>query len=289
MHTTDTPLATHADALVNLAEALCSLPAIPTRNWVDLAASCLCEIDRAAIGVVMLASTKLDGSADHIDAVGIGLRRASPQLDESAATLRSTLTALSSVGSAPPGGAQLIRPSTPEHAELQDAAAPLEHCLAGAAVARLTPSQPDRVVLAALLAKTPWTSEALPVVLRAATPLLARRAHLAIGAGIRGECEWLTERERLVLNQLTLGKSVRQIADDLDRSPHTIHDHVKSLHRKLDASSRGELIARALGHITAAGDQHPPITEPKLATSPATTPPFIEQKPTARHISRIAS
>jgi hypothetical protein len=27
-----------------------------------------------------------------------------------------------------------------------------------------------------------------------------------------------------------------------------VHDHVKSLHRKLDASSRGELVARALGH-----------------------------------------
>jgi hypothetical protein len=30
-----------------------------------------------------------------------------------------------------------------------------------------------------------------------------------------------------------------------------VHDHVKSLHRKLNASSRGQLIARALGHAEA--------------------------------------
>ena len=45
---------------------------------------------------------------------------------------------------------------------------------------------------------------------------------------------------------------MREIADALERSPHTVHDHVKSLHRKLNASSRGELIARTLGHVNGA-------------------------------------
>lgn len=63
-----------------------------------------------------------------------------------------------------------------------------------------------------------------------------------------GTIQWLTEREHQILDLLIQGCSVRVIAEHLDRSPHTVHDHVKSLHRKLDASSRGSLIATALGH-----------------------------------------
>lgn len=59
---------------------------------------------------------------------------------------------------------------------------------------------------------------------------------------------WLTERELAVLTELIEGQSVRVIAEKIDRSAHTVHDHVKSLHKKLGASSRGELIAKALGY-----------------------------------------
>jgi hypothetical protein len=30
---------------------------------------------------------------------------------------------------------------------------------------------------------------------------------------------------------------------------YTVHDHVKSLHKKLNANNRGQLVARALGHL----------------------------------------
>jgi DNA-binding CsgD family transcriptional regulator len=46
---------------------------------------------------------------------------------------------------------------------------------------------------------------------------------------------------------LTLGYSIREIAELLHLSHHTVQDHVKHLHSKLDASNRGELVARALG------------------------------------------
>jgi DNA-binding CsgD family transcriptional regulator len=96
--------------------------------------------------------------------------------------------------------------------------------------------------------------------LAAILPLLARRAGVALGADAGDEISWLTVREQQVLEQLVLGKSVRTIADELGRSPHTVHDHVKSLHRKLGASSRGELIARALGYLEpeAAAQDHGP-------------------------------
>ncbi|MDX2114211.1 MAG: helix-turn-helix transcriptional regulator [Planctomycetota bacterium] len=96
------------------------------------------------------------------------------------------------------------------------------------------------------------TSDQLEIV-RAVLPLLVRRAALAFGVERSTALTRLTHREQQVLEHLALGKSVKQIAVDLARSPHTVHDHVKSLHRKLNASSRGELIARALGHLATGG------------------------------------
>ncbi|MBM4107384.1 MAG: helix-turn-helix transcriptional regulator [Phycisphaerae bacterium] len=84
-------------------------------------------------------------------------------------------------------------------------------------------------------------------VLRAALPLLARRARLALGADRRPRERWLSVRELAVLERLVRGDSIQEIAAAMGRSPHTVHDHVKALHRKLGAASRAELIARALG------------------------------------------
>lgn len=98
----------------------------------------------------------------------------------------------------------------------------------------------------------PSVSGADEAVLGAVLPELARRAGIAF-MGTDGEAETLTLREHEVLTLLACGRTVKQIAEELARSPHTVHDHVKSLHRKLGASSRGELVARALGHIDQTG------------------------------------
>lgn len=81
-------------------------------------------------------------------------------------------------------------------------------------------------------------------IISAVLPVLAERASLAFGDSYT---HTLTTREQLILVQLVSGASVREIAERIDRSPHTVHDHVKSLHRKLNASSRGELVSRYLG------------------------------------------
>lgn len=91
------------------------------------------------------------------------------------------------------------------------------------------------------------------VLLGACLTALHRRALMAIGSNTTDTVQWLTQREQVILQHLLLGKSVRSIAEELGRSPHTVHDHVKSLHRKLNAKSRGELVARALGHVSPAG------------------------------------
>lgn len=76
---------------------------------------------------------------------------------------------------------------------------------------------------------------------------LRARAFAAFGPSRGTDLQRITRREQAVLEQLTLGRTVREIAERLERSPHTVHDHVKALHRKLKANSRGELIARYLG------------------------------------------
>jgi DNA-binding CsgD family transcriptional regulator len=111
----------------------------------------------------------------------------------------------------------------------------------------------DRRLLAAEVALTGSTHNGLlesdALAMEAVLPSLSRRAIMAIGLEATDDTVWLTQREQVILQHLLLGKSVREIAQELGRSPHTVHDHVKSLHRKLNASSRGELVARALGHV----------------------------------------
>jgi DNA-binding CsgD family transcriptional regulator len=64
--------------------------------------------------------------------------------------------------------------------------------------------------------------------------------------------EWLAAREprlsprqREVLELLRRGDSEKEVAAALELSVHTVHDHVKALHRAYGVRSRGELMARA--------------------------------------------
>lgn len=52
----------------------------------------------------------------------------------------------------------------------------------------------------------------------------------------------VTEREEEVLYQLSLGHSVKKIADTLFISAGTVQSHVKRIYRKLDCHSRQEVI-----------------------------------------------
>ena len=58
--------------------------------------------------------------------------------------------------------------------------------------------------------------------------------------------EELPPRLREVLLFLARGCSEKQVAAELHLSSHTVHDYVKSLHRRLRVQSRGELLALVL-------------------------------------------
>ncbi len=69
----------------------------------------------------------------------------------------------------------------------------------------------------------------------ATTPDLAALLLLAYG---------VTAREREVCLEVLSGNPTADIARHLFISPHTVHDHLKSLYEKVGVGSRGELVAR---------------------------------------------
>lgn len=60
----------------------------------------------------------------------------------------------------------------------------------------------------------------------------------------REEIARLTPRQRQVLASLMAGASEKELAHELNLSPHTVHEHVKAIHRAFGARSRGEVLAR---------------------------------------------
>ena len=97
--------------------------------------------------------------------------------------------------------------------------------------------------------------DACAALLRQVLPWLLSIAGVALGERQKTPKAWLTQRERDVLEQLVGGASVVEIARALDRSHYTVHDHVKSLHRKLGVKSRAALIRRAINGVPPPGHQ----------------------------------
>jgi FixJ family two-component response regulator len=80
-----------------------------------------------------------------------------------------------------------------------------------------------------------------------------RRVALGERTLIKARLESLTDREREVLDLLTLGKQNKVIAQDLGVSPRTIEIHRARVMEKMDAQSVAELVRMMLdlGHTTA--------------------------------------
>lgn len=60
----------------------------------------------------------------------------------------------------------------------------------------------------------------------------------------------LPPRLRDVLHCLLEGDGEKQVAARLGLSPHTIHTHIKRLHRRFGAATRGELLVRCYGYLS---------------------------------------
>lgn len=261
-------------AAVKVSEAVCALPAVATQDWCDRAASALLPVIGSGICLTFLGQIDERGHIVRQEATGVagmtvvdvtttvGRTASSSQgvaVDPNDANLVRVRTGLAQARDlhwtpgALPAGAVRAGTSDKFGIAMTDHASGLirrwdAYRLHGLllGVAALGPG--GRSLVVELGATHAPIGEAEIACLEAVLPLIARRAVMAIGADPSESAHWLTSREQIILQHLLLGKSVREIAEELGRSPHTVHDHVKSLHRKLNASSRGELVARALGY-----------------------------------------
>ncbi|MGH7131045.1 MAG: response regulator transcription factor [Phycisphaerales bacterium] len=230
------------------------LPGIATLDWCDRAAKAACLLHEGSAAAVALCCLDRDGFMLRLESVGaagsgvdlgrvrssfrqgewIGWKGGAPEAGRTDVNLASVLGLLERRGEGPV-------------ARRWELFSPGDVLLGAGAV----PGEPGRVLLVELALPGPAgrNVERELVVLGAAMPFLIEKLINAVGAEPADERRWLTAREEIVLWQLVAGKKVPQIAEELGRSVYTVHDHVKSLHRKLGATSRGQLVSRALGHL----------------------------------------
>ena len=80
---------------------------------------------------------------------------------------------------------------------------------------------------------------------------MLRRRERRLAAAERGgrpsgdDGDGLTRRELAILRLLPTGRSLREIGSSLYVSHNTVKTHTRGIYRKLDASTRGEAVARA--------------------------------------------
>ncbi len=263
---------------VRLTERVCSLPAVATQDWCDRAAAALLPVDQPSIAVVLIGQVDEHGVIIRTEATGV----AGYVSAEVTTTVGRSPSSSTSMVALDPNDSSLMRVRTSLAQARELSWGPGTLPIAGARVTVVDRTHPSASAPAGLLRR--WEGVRFAGIMLGATgighdrrlliaevaitgsshggllesdaqameavmPSLARRAIMAIGLEATDDTVWLTQREQIILQHLLLGKSVREIAQELGRSPHTVHDHVKSLHRKLNASSRGELVARALGHV----------------------------------------
>lgn len=251
----------HLARAADVVGAICSLPAVATQDWCESAAKSLLPIRNDAVVCLTIAEFNDEGAIRFLEASGAvnGALGATPVetrlLRPASARSLGWWIDRASVGA--PGRALLL--SQTNAAGWATSAAGKRWAELGFSdlIVALVPlgAEGTMRLLAVEMGVRPdgrTFDEADAAVLAAVLPEFAHRATLAFGSTTSNPMNRITPREQLILEQLTLGRTVKQIASELGRSPHTIHDHVKSLHRKLGVSSRGELIARVLGHIGAA-------------------------------------
>lgn len=296
-------------AAVRMTERICALPAVATQDWCDRAAAALLPVDQPCIAVVVVGQIDEHGVIQRNEATGVA-----GCYSAEVATNVGRHTSATNIVNLDPNDATLMRLKTSMAQARELSWGPGNLGVGGSKVATIDRSHPSasaptgllrrwdgvkvsgillaaagignqRRVLAAeigLTGSAPSRLESDAAALESVMPALARRAVMAIGPDPTDGAQWLTQREQIILQHLLLGKSVRNIATELGRSPHTVHDHVKSLHKKLNASSRGELVARALGHAELVIEEPVPTKEGTATATPqiVTKPANIRQSPT---------
>lgn len=307
--------------IVNTTQCICSLPAIPTQSWAtDVAQSLTHLAPDLAVGVIV---AQIDPTSNTITPISTGAHQtgthqsgshqtsaASPISQNANQTTDQTrnqsslslslldkLERVRSLGFSLQHDALtrgLVAPLSALHPSWSTT--PIGRIFAAQhlqcptiAVLPITREKPGFILIVLLASPADQhafasdSDPALTHTIAHLVPLLSFKSKIAL-EHVSNPKAWLTEREQEILDELILGNSVRVIAESLGRSAHTVHDHVKNLHKKLGASSRGELIAKALGHTSAPIDQATPASDPIVITGQsATATSMTELKPNVPH------
>ena len=293
---------TAPQSLAQSAYAIASLPCAPTNNWTTLAAQALSNLAPNAAFAVVIAQISPTSNKLTTESSGVSSNPKHPAVCNPLES-RSTLERLGSINSnllQAHDNASFI--STPQallpHWDASDSSdhwrstSPQQTLISYSLLSSSTQSDHQthsNLALMCIASPNPDSADLLDQnMFASAVSMLNHKAVSMSNAQQGSSIAWLTQREQAILDQLILGHSVREIADSIDRSPHTVHDHVKSLHKKLNASSRGELIAKALGHDALANqDQQQssqfqiPTIDPALDIK-ASASEFIEPHPESR-------
>ncbi len=260
----DTPVTgEHAAELTRFARAvasICALPGAATMDWCDRAAGAIASLFHEAFALVVIGAVDGTGRIVSREAIGAAAGTDKGAIED----LRARVFHLASVPVAMPAASH-ERTSchiSTEHDAMWGTSpcVRLWNGLGARQVLILTAKlgiDQGRVLHAQIALRQPCDEMPCRATMAiVAVSALAHHAERTIGVSASDGQHWLSTREQEVLDQLITGRSIKQIAHALSRSPHTVHDHVKSLHRKLGARTRGELVARALGFLPHARDNH---------------------------------
>ncbi len=236
------------------------LPAVATLDWCEQSAHCLATGFPGTVAAIIIGHVSGSGDLTGVEAAGVD---ATGEFDVSRVNyLTSVRSEIESIGVLPlastPKQAISLRELIGESwssSRVGRIFRPVSCSDVFVSIHSIPGGEPGRAIVSVVgfaagraVAANDFFFE-VPALLWASTEHIAERAAIAIGGQRSTRGRWISEREREVLDLLVLGLSVRQIAEELGRSTHTVHDHVKSLHKKLNANSRGELVSRALGHL----------------------------------------
>ena len=240
-----------------ITERLCALPAVATPDWCDRAARCLVPLVDRAVVAVILATLDASGTISEREAVGAAVDAPTEAFAEGhvANVMRSRADRLAALGFGLSAGAlergfcgnadRYTQPSDWRHGTLGrmwSEVATGDLLVAGVG---LSPETPGRCLIVMVARSEPIAGMVeREAVLRVVLPLLSRRALLAIGPTRTTTSDWLTSKEQHILERLTLGLSVADIAQELERSAHTVHGgHDHLLRQTLIAMTAGTELA----------------------------------------------
>lgn len=229
--------------------ALATLPLFPTRTWCVKAAEHLSPVLSEALIAIAIVEDHSVRNLVNVPVAGVGCGSARARRWNTALVPKIEARLASgrwkTLAEPDQHEARLLSSGRIDPRELVFEPGDYEFGLLACEVPAGAPSRNRRLVLHAAFDRPHRTP--LPVVQVVMKQLgeIAAAAfpeHLEYG-------DLVTDREEEVVALLMRGLTVQEISKHLERSPHTIHDHIKKVHAKTGVTNRGELVARALGHV----------------------------------------